>query len=149
MSNGMRWMLVIPGALFLLSLSVLVASYACSIMHANRMNMKSGQFEANTTLNDVTSKAQNISDFLDQQLTHTNQQIDNLSTKIKLAQTEPAKFFQKEDNAKSIAGMSAGVTAMKTETVQIGEQQKNIKVLIDELNQLKRELRSSPSTSKA
>jgi len=148
MSNSMRWLLVIPGAIFLLALAALTFSYTCSIMHANRMAMKTGPFEANSTLSDVSSRAQNISDFLDQQLIHTNKQMDIVSAKIKLAQTQPDKFFQKNE-AKTIAGMSAGVAAMKMEITQIGEQQKNIKELIDELNQLKRELKSIPTTNKA
>ena len=149
MSNGMRWILIIPGALFLLALSLLTFSYACTIMHTNKITMKTGQTEVNSTVNSLQLRAQNISDFLDQQLTHTNKQIDDLSAKIKLAQTQPDKFFKKEDNAKSIAGMSAGLAAIKIETTQIGEQQRNIKVLIDELNQLKQTLKNVPSTTKA
>jgi hypothetical protein len=148
MSNGMRWLLVIPGALFLLALSLLTFSYACNIMHANKMNMKTGQVEVNSTVNNLQLRAQNISDFLDQQLADINKQISALSTKIKLAQTEPTKFFQPQNQTKSIAGMTAGIDAMKTESTKIGEQQRNIKDLIDELNQLKRSLKNTPNTNK-
>ena len=149
MSNGMRWVLVIPGAIFILALAALTFSYTCSIVHANRIAMKAGASEANSTLNNVTLKAQDISNFLDQQVTHDNKQIDDLSAKIKLAKTKPEQFFKKEDNAKAIEGMSAGVAAMKTEMAQIGEQQKNIKALIEQLNQLKRQLKGVPTTNKA
>ena len=142
MSNGMRWALIIPTAILILTLSavltVITFSSLNAMPHATTIVLKAGSIETAATMNELEIRAQDISNFLDQQLMHTNKRMGIMAEKIK-----------KETNPKAITGMSEGVAAMKIETAQIGEQQKNIKTLIDELNQLKRELKNSPITNKA
>lgn len=140
MTNGMRWVLIIPSALLILAFSALTFAYACMMMPVHTLRTKVGVTEVSSTLNNVVFRTQVLSDYLDIQQNRVNTQLNIIEAKLKLAKTDPNKVIDKNP-AQAVAGLVAATQGLKIGLTQISEQQKNLKGLKDDLDQLKQALK--------
>jgi uncharacterized protein (DUF3084 family) len=143
-NKGMQWFLVIPSAILILALSWLVISYTCIMMHSNKVDVKIGQIEIGSKVRDVSAGLQNFSDYLDQQQTAVHRELDKVTAKLKLATTNPTAF-EAQKTQTAVTGLTQAVNGLKIASDKISDQQKNIKSLRDEVEQLKQELKRNPS----
>ena len=141
MPNGMRWLIIIPTSLLLFSIAWFVFSFTAVTRDAQSVQIDAANGKASIrVIDDILSKTQNLSNYLDQQQTELTVRQNRLDEKLNQAKTDPKKFL--ENNITSaIAGLNAANNGVKDQSVQLAAQQKNIKALQDELTQLKQALK--------
>ena len=144
MSDGMKWFIVLPTSLLLLSVSWFVFSFTTNIKSVSFEPGK-GKITFNTSaIDDALTKTQKLSDYLDQQQKGLVFQQNKVNEKLNLAKTDPKKFLNNDINT-AIAGLNKATTGIKNQSAQLTEQQNNLKALQEELMQLKQTAKQNRS----